>query len=200
MNNDLVLGISQSLLQYDQLFASLQSDQSRLCELEGMISEIRSEQELLETSKEVLTQVRNLLTKTSLDYCERLATSAVQSIFGFNAEVKYDASENKFYLVFLDTGYRSDLAANEGGGCKVVISLVFMIYLLIKTGTRRLVFADEAWTQVSDEYLPSFLAFIRQLCRELDFDICLVSHDVRISLQDVDMAYVISEGVSKRVK
>lgn len=200
MNHDLLEQMRVAVSRYDQLSASLVSDKSRLSELEQMLVSIRDEQSLLETSKEVLVQVRNVLTKTSLDYCEKLATSAVQTIFKFNAEVKYAPSDNKFYLVFLDTGYRSDLSANEGGGCKVVISLIFMIYLLVKTGTRRLVFADEAWTQVSDEYFPTFLSFIRQLCKELDFDICLVSHDVRISLEDVDMAYVISEGVSKRVK
>ena len=67
-------------------------------------------------------------------------------------------------------------------------------------GKRRFLAFDEAFTQVSDKYFSNFVEFIRQLCKDLDLDILLISHDQRISIDDVDSVYVIEDGKSKKLK
>lgn len=191
--------VQQAKTNYETLIKNHESDVARLNELGEQITKIREEQALLETSKTVMDEAKKILTKTSLEYCERLATVAVKTIFSLSAEVKYSSTDGKFYLMF-DDGMVSDIAGDEGGGIKTVISFVFSLYLVIKSNSRRVMFFDEAWTQVSAEYFPAFIAFVKQICVELGFEILLVTHDERITLNDVDTAYFMEKGVCKRIK
>lgn len=196
---DISVQVSSALARYKSLSDSYQSDLARLDELGERIEQIRAEQATLETSRTVMDQVKKILTKSSLDYCEKLATLAVRSIFNIDAEVKYSATDGKFFLVY-SNGMMSDIAGDEGGGMKVVISFIFSLYLVIKSKSRRLLFFDESFTQVSAEYFPAFIQFIRQICSELGFELAIISHDERLTIDDVDTAYFIENGVSKRIK
>lgn len=198
-SNNIHTRVQQVKTNYETLIKNHESDVARLNELGEQITKIRDEQALVETSKTVMEEAKKILTKTSLEYCERLATVAVKTIFNLPAEVKYSSTDGKFYLMF-DDGMISDIAGDEGGGHKVVISLILNIYLVVKTGARRVLFFDEQWTNVSSEYFEGFIAFIRQLCKELNFEIFLVTHDERITLDMVDSAYLMEHGVSKRIK
>ncbi len=129
---DLSVRVSSALARYKSLSDSYQSDLARLDELAERIEQIRAEQATLETSRTVMDQVKKILTKSSLDYCEKLATLAVRSIFNIDAEVKYSATDGKFFLVY-SNGMMSDIAGDEGGGMKVVISFIFSLYLVIKS-------------------------------------------------------------------
>lgn len=197
--NSIHTRVQQAKTNYETLIKNHESDVARLNELGEQITKIREEQALLETSKTVMDEAKKILTKTSLEYCERLATVAVKTIFNLHAEVKYSSTDGKFYLAF-DDGMVSDIAGDEGGGIKTVISFVFSLYLVIKSNSRRVMFFDEAWTQVSAEYFPAFIAFVKQICVELGFEILLVTHDERITLNDVDTAYFMEKGVCKRIK
>lgn len=191
--------VQQAKTNYETLIKNHESDVARLNELGEQITKIREEQAILETSKTVMDEAKKILTKTSLEYCERLTTVAVKTIFNLPVEVKYSSTDGKFYLMF-DDGMVSDIAGDEGGGIKTVISFVFSLYLVIKANSRRVMFFDEAWTQVSAEYFPAFIAFVKQICVELGFEILLVTHDERITLNDVDTAYFMEKGVCKRIK
>lgn len=198
-SNNIHTRVQQVKANYETLIKNHESDVARLNELGEQITKIRDEQALVETSKTVMEEAKKILTKTSLEYCERLATVAVKTIFNLPAEVKYSSTDGKFYLMF-DDGMISDIAGDEGGGIKTVISFVFSLYLVIKSNSRRVMFFDEAWTQVSAEYFPVFIAFVKQICVELGFEILLVTHDERITLSDVDTAYFMERGICKRIK
>lgn len=184
---------------FKSLVDSHANDLARFDELGEQISRIRHEQSVIEDTKLALDEVKKVLTKSSLEYCEKLATSAVRTIFSLDAEVKYSSTDGKFYLVYGD-GNTSDIAGDEGGGIKTVISFVFSLYLVIKSGCRRVLFFDEQFTQVSAEYFPMFIQFIKQICKELNFEVLLVTHDERIAIEDVDTAYFMEKGVCKRIK
>lgn len=198
-SNNIHTRVQQVKTNYETLIKNHESDVARLNELGEQITKIRDEQALVETSKTVMEEAKKILTKTSLEYCERLATVAVKTIFNIDAAVKYSSTDGKFYLM-LDDGMISDIAGDEGGGIKTVISFVFSLYLVIKSNSRRVMFFDEAWTQVSAEYFPAFIAFVKQICVELGFEILLVTHDERITLSDVDTAYFMERGICKRIK
>jgi hypothetical protein len=154
-SNNIHTRVQQVKTNYETLIKNHESDVARLNELGEQITKIRDEQALVETSKTVMEEAKKILTKTSLEYCERLATVAVKTIFNLPAEVKYSSTDGKFYLMF-DDGMISDIAGDEGGGIKTVISFVFSLYLVIKSNSRRVMFFDEAWTQVSAEYFPVY--------------------------------------------
>lgn len=198
-SNNIHTRVQQVKTNYETLIKNHESDVARLNELGEQITKIRDEQVLLETSKTVMDEAKKILTKTSLEYCERLATVAVKTIFNIDAAVIYSSSDGKFYLQY-SSGEISDIAGDEGGGYKVVISFVFSLYLIIKANCRRVLFFDEQFTNVSVEYMPAFLAFVRETCKELNFEVLLITHDERISLDDVDTAYLMEKGVCKRIK
>lgn len=162
------------------------------------MQEILTEQALLEKATVAVQQAKPLLSASSIKQCESLANSAIQSIFGFPYTVEYNVETQRFNLNKGD--YVTDLADAEGGGLVTVVSFVFLLFLLVKLGKRRFLAFDEAFTQVSDRYFPAFIQFIKQICSDLKVDILLISHDQRIQLEDVDRAYVIEDGLSKRVK
>lgn len=184
-------------------YKGLADDRDRLIcrsnDLKSRIDRVTCEQETLESARSVMLGIKQSLTKYSLDYCEQLASYAMQQIFCMDAHVKYCLEDGKFFLIYPD-GSKSDIAGDEGGGIKTVLSFVFSLYLIIKQGSRRIMFWDEAWTQVSSEYLPSFIGFVRTVCSDLGFEILLVTHDERISIDDVDSAYLMEEGKCKKLK
>lgn len=197
--NNLHTRVQTALSNYNSFVESHNSDERRFNELAEQVIKLRKESAILEDSKLVLDEVKKALTKSSLEYCEKLATMAIQTIFNLDAEVKYSSSDGKFYLVYSD-GNTSDIAGDEGGGIKTVIAFVFSLYLVIKSGCRRVLFFDEQFTQVSSAYLPAFIEFVKDVCKQLSFEVLLISHDDRISLSDVDTVYVMNQGICKRVK
>ena len=70
----------------------------------------------------------------------------------------------------------------------------------MKLGKRRFLAFDEQFTQISDQFLGNFLEFIKVMCNDLGADIMLITHDERISLDDVDTSYLIENGKSIKIK
>ena len=185
-------------LRYEQLNANISHVENVIQTTESELAKITSEKELIERAALALKQVRPLLSGSSIKDCEELANSAIKSIFGFNYTIEYDLESNRFVL---NKGeYSTDLSEAEGGGIITVISFVFLIYLIVMLGKRRLIYFDEAFTQISDAYFTQFIEFVNQLCSDLGFDILLVSHDQRITVDNVQHAYLISNGESKKIK
>lgn len=185
-------------LRYEQLNANISHIENVINTTESELAKITNEKELIERASLALKQVRPLLSGSSIKDCEQLANSAISSIFGFDYTVEYDLESNRFVLNKGD--YSTDLSEAEGGGIITVISFVFLIYLIVKLNKRRLIILDEAFTQISDAYFDKFIEFVNQLCTDLGFDILLVSHDQRITVDSVQHAYLISNGESKKIK
>lgn len=198
MNAELERRCNGQLLRYERVTGDIRRVQSVLDNAERSLAEINSERELIERSLLALKQVRPLLSGSSIRECEDLANSAIKSIFGFDYKVEYDLEGNRFVL---NKGeYSTDLSEAEGGGIITVISFVFLVYLIVKLNKRRVIFLDEAFTQVSDSYFGAFIGFVNSLCDDLGFDLLLVSHDQRITADDVRHVYQIADGKSKRLK
>jgi len=198
MNAELEQRCNRQLLRYSELVSDMRRVQSVIANAEESLEQVNTERELIERSQLALKQVRPLLSGSSIRDCEELANSAIKSIFGFDYKVEYDLESNRFVLNKGD--YSTDLSEAEGGGIITVISFVFLVYLIVKLNKRRLIFFDEAFTQISDAYFGKFIEFVNELCADLNFDLLLVSHDQRITIDDVQHAYQIAGGKSKQIK
>lgn len=183
----------------DAIDRDIAFESSTLSSYRDQLDSVTAEQGLLERSRAALGDVRQLLTKSSLEYCESLATSAVQSIFNVPYTVRYSETDQRFVL---DTGDNTvDLSSDEGGGMVTVISFVFNLYLIMKQKARRVMLFDEAWTQVSAGYFPAFIDFVHRVCHDLGFDLLLITHDERIAPSMVDHVYQINdEGNAVKIK
>lgn len=197
-----MLNIDDRVHAQNTKFSDLQDQRKHLeTEIETAefkMQQILKEQDLIERTLLALQQAKPLLSASSIKQCEELANSAISSVFGFPYTVEYNIETQRFNLNKGD--YITDLAEAEGGGLVTCISFCFDVYLLVKMGKRRFLAYDEAFTQISDKYFPSFIQFIKQMCNDLGVDLLLISHDQRISPEDADTVYVIEDGKSRRVK
>lgn len=164
----------------------------------SQLESIEKEQVLIKKSLLAINQVRPLLAISSIKQCEELANTAMASIFQLPYTVEFDVESSRFILNKGD--YSTDLAESEGGGVNAVISFIFSVYLLVKMGSRKFITFDEAFTQISTKYFDNFIQFVRQLCKDLNIDILLITHDQRITINDVDHAYLIEDGEAKKLK
>lgn len=171
---------------------------SQLTQALKQIDEINEEKRLLENSLQALKDAKPILSANSIEQCEKLANSALATIFETDATLKYSSDEGRFII---DEGdYSTDLKEGNGGGYLAVISLVFNLFLLMKLKKRRFLCFDEQFTQISDEYFENFMSFLKVLSKDLDVDILLVTHDKRIEDDMIDHLYVMEEGIARKIK
>lgn len=162
------------------------------------VDDLKEQLVLIEKTQQALKDVLPLLLRNSITECEELANKAIQQVFGLDYKVRWDAEGSRFIL---DKGDMvTDLVEGEGGGMSTLISFVFTVFLLNKMGKRKFMAFDEAFTQVSATYFPQFLDFVRELCHTLEVDLMLISHDQRITLDDVDTAYRVENNTITRIK
>ena len=147
---------------------------------------------------QALKDVKPLLTVSAIERAEKLANTALATIFDFPATLRYSEEDGRF-LIDTPEG-EADLQEGSGGGLQAVVSFVFQVFLLMKEGGRLFIALDEAFTQLDDEALEKFVDFLNKLCDDLKMDIVLISHDARILPEQVKHLYRIEGGKSIKIK
>lgn len=195
---DIIHKVVKHIEDYETIQSQLTIDQASMKAYNDQMIVINKDAEMLEKATLAIQQVRPLLAASSIKQCEELANSAIESIFGFNYKVEYDVEDGRFML---NKGtFSTDLAESEGGGIIAVISFVFQVYLLVKLEKRKFLAFDEAFVQISDLYFPQFIEFVSKLCKDLEIDILLITHDQRIEEEMVDHDYLIKDGIAIKRK
>lgn len=183
---------------YERLRVSITNLTEQLYKHTEAVEAYKKEYALIDKGLTALKDAIPILSATSIRACEELANNAIQTVFGLDYTVEWDADSGRFVLNKGD--YVTDLADSEGGGLLTLVSFCFNIFLINKLGCRRFLAFDEAFTQVSASYFPSFVAFIREMCKQLNVDLLLISHDQRITADDVDHLYKMEDGHAIKLK
>lgn len=198
MNSSLLTDAERQFIRFDRLKSYKSHVENSVLQAKLAMDKVLKEQKLLERTTVAVQQARPLLSASSIKQCENLANSAISSVFGFPYTIEFDVESSRFILNKGD--YKTDLADAEGGGILTVVSTVFQLYLLIKLGKRKFMAFDEAWYAVSDKYFEAFISFVKQACHDLGVDICLISHDERLTEDMVDHVYKIEDGLAIKIK
>lgn len=105
----------------------------------------------------------------------------------------------KLWLVESKSGKeeRSRIPTSVGGGIQVVLSFVLNVYLIRIYGLRPYIIMDESFTQISSQYLPNFIHFLKYLIDELGFTFLWVTHDERV-LPYLTSVYEVKSGTLKK--
>lgn len=199
MNSSLLDRVKVQQRRYQSLLSSKALVETTISSAQMQMDKILKQQALLEKSTVALQQAKPLLSASSIKQCEELANTAIASVFELPYTVEYDVESCRF-LLNMGNDLKTDLVDSNGGGINSLISFVFNLFLLVKLGKRRFLAYDEAFTAISDAYIERFIEFVRQMCKDLKVDLLLVSHDARISPDDVDVCYQIKDGHSIRIK
>lgn len=165
--------------------------------------------ELNRNAVEVVKKLIEMLSAKGIGKLESLLTYGLNTIFAdreytisIDVKERGDIKTAEIWIVeTLENGMqrKCKLKDSIGGGVQVIVSLIMRVYFILVLGLRRIVFMDETFTEVADEYLPGLFEFIRNTIDELDFNFLLITHDNRFS-EYVDRHYRVTKGVPKEIK
>ena len=74
----------------------------------------------------------------------------------------------------------SPIPDNVGGGISAIVGLVLQIFFIQYFKLNKILIMDEALSQISKEYIPNTMTFLKTLSKERGFKFLLICHDPRI--------------------
>ena len=185
--------------QYNSITKQLSSDRSSLL--------------IQETSIKVIKEIIDALSQEHIQRICDLITYGLKTIFydrDYQIEVLLgDKRSNKTAELFLVEDktnpdgtheiIRSSFSDSIGGGVIAVVGVILQVFYLGYLNQAPILFMDESLSQVSSEYVPNLMSFIKELARQKGFIFVLVSHDTRI-INYADKKYQVDQGIVTEVK
>lgn len=197
--------LSRNLLFTVQRIKTLHKDyEGHRLELEQMEAQdisLESQQHLAEASREVYRKVIDEVYLRSLGRIEDTINDALKFIFSdrmYSAKLEVGDNRGKTMEILLyDNGFNPPRIVNMktgvGNGIRSVVSFVLLSFYLIARGRAPVIFADEAYSAISEGYVERFFQFAKSLCKARDVVLVIVTHDPRF-LVYADRRYQVSEG------
>lgn len=106
--------------------------------------------------------------------------------FKITQELKNNKSNFKISMV--NSGRESDPVDGSGGGIASLVSTIIRFSLTAKFGLSKIILLDETLSSLSNSYVPAAATFLRELCKEFNIDILMVTHNSDF-IQESDTAY-----------
>lgn len=72
-----------------------------------------------------------------------------------------------------------DLREGTGAGVRTVVSIIIHVYYLLSKSLEPILFVDEGYAYLAEEYVEAFFDFLKTLCSAKNFAFVLISHDKR---------------------
>ena len=115
--NDVVARIT---LNYQNYVAEYHTHETMLVSAKDKLKELQHKYDIIERSRVAIEQVKPLLSAASITQLEKLANTALLTIFGIDATVQYDVESKRFVVNYPDKTV--DLVDSSGGGIVTVLS------------------------------------------------------------------------------
>jgi DNA repair exonuclease SbcCD ATPase subunit len=179
------------------------SFQATMEEYEWAVRDLEKTEKLNVFYKSVLER----LTKQYLDSLSEMLTEVYRSVYGVDHKSVHLAMDDfrnkkviKLRIINHQEGkdFVEDFSA-EGGAAHVILGLIVAVYFLLTTGGERIIFVDEALSQLHNDSLSRFLKILRQFVDSLGFVFVIVSHDAYRLRGFVDKVYFVEDGLYKEV-
>lgn len=162
-------------------------------EYEDEIQQKRKDIKVLEKVEELF---KFLLDKHVHKYAEsfsEIISEGLQTIFSdqnISFEAVVSQKRGKVWVDFetVQNGIRGPSLDSFGGGPSSIESLLLRLLVILKKKLAKYLILDESLAAVSEEYVPNTGNFIQKMCKELDVDILLITHN-RDFLDYCDNAY-----------
>lgn len=147
-------------------------------------------------------ELLDLMSRSQIKHLEELLNSAVSTIFfDKNYKIEFEISEYRnsncltIYLIEVlsdGTEIKTDIKDN-GFGIKTIIGFILQIYFIIFNKLSPILIADEAFSALSDQYIPYLRSLLDSLTEKYGFIFILVSHDNRF-IDIADKTYRVNNG------
>lgn len=191
--------VQQVLDKYQSLQHQLEAQRTQVSATQSKLDELLNEQQTSENAKVAIGAAKALLSSSSVGQLLELLNTGLHSIFETDSTIHWNPENSRLEL-HDSTGLVTDLQSGNGGGLNATLSFICDLYLIVKSGHRKLLIYDEAFTSISDIYFGKFMDFMKQACHDLGVDLLCVSHDVRLQDEMVDHVFQIVDGKSIKVK
>lgn len=156
-----------------------------------------------EASIKVLREIIDIMSREFIDQIADLITYALQTIFSdkdYSIKILLKESRNTkqadIILVSTDeegNTIESPVPDNCGGGISAVIGLVMQIFFIQYNKLNKVLIMDEALSQISADYIPTTMKFLKMLSEQRGFKFLLISHDSKI-IKHADIIYKMEMG------
>ena len=147
-------------------------------------------------SRQFYKKAVDIVYERSIVELKDVLNSALSYIFkdkGLEIDVQLSDKRGKsLSFVIMNNGKIVSLKKGMGMGVKCVISCILHIYYL-QCKDSKILMLDEAYSNISKEYISNFFDFISKLCQKLDFTVILITHDERF-IEYANRVYEISNG------
>jgi len=184
--------------------ASLKQD---LANHENEISMIDSNIDLNAKAEQIIKKISKEVSEKFLGNLQSLMNDALSLVFTdrdykVEIEVIEKRGNNQIHFFLLekigDNVVRSRVREDVGAGVMCIIGLIFQVYYINTVNLKRALIIDEAFTELSDEYIENFFTLLRQLKESFGFVFLIITHDVRFH-EYADRIYRIDRGKVKEV-
>lgn len=184
-------------LEYSSVVEELVRKESELKATEekhkALVDQVTLDSEVVEVVKKLFETI----SAEGIKFLEDLINQALQVVFTdeyYKFKIKFGSRGNEKTAEFiLNNGVTESELSECGGGVQVLVSFVFRVYYIMKAGLRRVVFMDETMSQLSVNYIESFMGFMKMLVDSYGFDFLWISHSPYVEMY-CDRYYEVSKG------
>lgn len=146
------------------------------------LESVTDQLQILSIAGETMKRIGEQKKKATIEMFERVITMAINEVFGFDYKFSIEVSSEKrvltkFKLIKPD-GMELDIMESCGGGIVDVVAFVLKALMLASIRPRRqsVMFMDESFAHVSEEYVPKVAALLKSLSAQLNMKFLLVTH------------------------
>jgi DNA repair exonuclease SbcCD ATPase subunit len=98
------------------------------------------------------------------------------------------------FIEDLSTGSVINVKQGKGAGVRTIISFVLLIFYILYKNSYPVLFLDESYSEISDQYLERFFSYIKSICDGKGLVVIWITHDMRFKNYG-DVVYRVNDGV-----
>lgn len=192
---------------YETLQSQLEAREEHKADLINQMEKKLQEQVIYEDAISYMKEIIDALSRSHIDHIEKLLNSAISTIF-FDKDyrIEFEISEYRnsnclnIYLIERQddgTEIRTDIQDN-GFGVKTIVGFILQVYFILYHKLSPILFADEAFSTLSDQYIPYLRSLLTSLKEEYGFIFVLVAHDPRF-IDIADTKFEVKNGEVKQI-
>lgn len=191
--------VTDLYIQYNSIKTSLENNQSSIRTLNNQIQDYISNRDLLENSKPYIDDLIDKFSETALKRLEDLLSLGLARIFqdrDYSVEIRVSEKRSakcaELYLI--DDGHAFLMRDScVAGGILVVVGFLIQVFYVANLDLAKILFLDEALSNISTQYLPNFFSFVKELSVQIGLTVVLITHDTRF-LEYADRIYKVANG------
>lgn len=179
---------------------------AQIAETEAEIRRLQDEETLLELVANLIRKLIDGEVTDGVKAVEKLQTEGLQTVFhdqDLSVRAEVEESRGKVAVTLLTGRKRQDGVVVEGvadqsfgGSVLTMQSILMRVTVIFRRDLRPLLLLDETLVAVANKYVDRAAKFLSTLCKRLDLDVLLITHDEAL-VSAANRAYFVTYAKDK---